>query len=75
MHEKIKLFFFKTTWLLALLSFSTAALNLEFTVKTIPVSSKHSIDVISLNGEKYNSDKLLIIETPSIDERDSQRLN
>ena len=75
MHEKIKLHFLKITWLFALLSFPSIALNLEFTVKTIPVSTKHSIDVISMKSNTYNGGKLLIIETPSIDERETQLLN
>ena len=75
MHEKIKLFFFKTTWLLALLSSPSIALNLEFTAEAIPVSLEHSIDIIPMKGTKDISSKLLIIETPSIDERESQLLN
>jgi hypothetical protein len=75
MHEKIKLFFFKTTWLLVLLSSPSIALNLEFTAEAIPVSLEHSIDIIPMKGTKDISSKLLIIETPSIDERESQLLN
>ena len=75
MHEKIKFNFLKTTWLLALLSFPSTALNLEFTAETIPVSSEHRIDIIPLKGSKDISSKLLIIETPSIDERKTQLLN
>ena len=75
MHEKIKFNFLKITWLLALLSFPSLALNLEFTAETIPVSSEHRIDIIPLKGSKDISSKLLIIATPSIDERKTQLLN
>jgi hypothetical protein len=48
---------------------------LEFSATKIPVSAKYSIDIIPLRSSSTNTSELLIIETPRIDERETQLLN
>ena len=45
---------------------------LDFDIETIEVSSKHNIDVIPFSIEASNVTKLLIIETPEINQLEKQ---
>ena len=75
MQKKIGLKLYKTACVLSLMGSSSTLIALEFSVQSISVSAEHKIDIIPMRTSANDTSELLIIETPNIDERETQLLN